>query len=167
MPPVAHKPQTGGLCHFDKILWSGIEGNCGSTSYYCRSPSELPVGHFAQHPEPRSQAVFAVKVGKHFCAAGKLRARIVNFYKRNFSQEYAGVRFGDSVDLAQARGNLIPRNHQQYAVTYNNRCASIGDGETVRQSLFDVEAKPTKHSDFLLGGEQSDRGPGTATLGHS
>src|SRR5882757_6307701 len=167
MLPVAHEPETGSLCHVHELLRCGMERNCGAISYHCWFSSDLPVSHSAQHPEPRPQTVFAVKVGKHFLAAGKLRTRIVNFDKRNFSQEYAGVRFGDSVDFAQACRDLFPRNHQQYAVTDDNRSAFISDRQVVRQSLFDVETKPAQHSDFLLCGKESKCAADAEILRHS
>jgi hypothetical protein len=77
------------------------------------------------------------------------------------------ARFGNSVSLTQARGNLLPGNHEQYAVAYNNRGAFVWDGELVGESLFDVKARPAEQGHLLFGGEQSQASPDARMCHHS
>jgi hypothetical protein len=85
----------------------------------------------------------------------------------NLSQEYARTRLGDAVDLAQARGNLLPGNHQQYAVANDHGSALIGQGELISEALLRVQARAAEYGDFLVGGEQADGGSSAGAFGHS
>ena len=111
MLPVPHQLQASSLRQRDELRRGGIEGHGSAALNDGRFPRELPVGHSSQHSEPCSEAVIAIQVRESFAPGRELRIRIGRLDKRNFSHKYPGARFGDAMDLAQAVGNLLPRNH--------------------------------------------------------